>query len=80
MCQCVIGTCGGREYLIEKDIFAVSTFGRKVFEVAVLIDAMFLAELLPELGADCYFPQKVSQTYKGETVYRSYPGYVGVVV
>ena len=35
--------------LVEEDIFAVAAFRRKVLEVTVLIDAVFLAELLPEL-------------------------------
>jgi hypothetical protein len=39
--------------LVEKDIFAVAAFGSKVFEVAVAIDAVFLAQLLPELRAHC---------------------------
>jgi hypothetical protein len=38
--------------LVKKDIFAVATFGRKIFKVAVLTDAVLLAELLPELAAD----------------------------
>ena len=39
--------------LVEENIFAVTTFGRKVFEVAVLVDPMLLAQLLPELRAHC---------------------------
>lgn len=35
--------------LVEEDIFAVAAFCSKVFEVAIAIDAVFLAELLPEL-------------------------------
>jgi hypothetical protein len=38
--------------LVVKDIFAVAAFGRKVLEVPVLVDAMFLAKLLPELTAN----------------------------
>lgn len=44
--SCVVG-------LVEEDIFAVAAGGRKVFEIPVLVDAVFKAELLPELGADC---------------------------
>lgn len=40
-------------YLVEEDIFAVSTFSRKVFEVAVLVDAMFQTQLLPKLRTHC---------------------------
>jgi hypothetical protein len=39
--------------LVEEDVFAVAALGREVGEVAVLVDAVFLAELLPELAADC---------------------------
>lgn len=35
--------------LVEEDILAVAAFCRKVLEVAIAIDAVFLAELLPEL-------------------------------
>jgi hypothetical protein len=38
--------------LVEEDVFAVAAFGREVLEVAVLVDAVFEAELLPELRAD----------------------------
>ena len=38
--------------LVEEDVFAVAAFGRVVGEVAVAVDAVFLAELLPELRAD----------------------------
>jgi len=38
--------------LVEEDILAVAALGRKVLEVAVAIDAVFLAQLLPELLAD----------------------------
>lgn len=38
--------------LVIKDIFAVTAFGRKILEVPVLTDAVFLAKLLPELTAD----------------------------
>jgi hypothetical protein len=40
--------------LVIEDILSVAAFGRKVFEVTVLVDAMFLAELLPELAADWF--------------------------
>lgn len=42
---CVVG-------LVEEDVFAVAAFGREVFEVAVLVDAVFETKLAPELGAD----------------------------
>ena len=38
--------------LVEEDILAVAAFGRVGCEVAVLVDTVFLAELLPELAAD----------------------------
>lgn len=39
--------------LVEKDVLAVAPLGRKVLEVAILVDTVLLAELLPELAADC---------------------------
>ena len=39
--------------LVVKDVLAVAALGGKVFEIAVLADAVFLTELLPELTADC---------------------------
>lgn len=42
---CVVG-------LVEEDIFAVAAFGREGLEVAVAVDAMFEAQLLPELRTD----------------------------
>lgn len=38
--------------LIKEDIFSISTLSRKVLEVSILADAVFLAQLLPELTAD----------------------------
>lgn len=38
--------------LVEKDVFSVAAFGRKVFKVSILADAMLLAELLPKLAPD----------------------------
>jgi hypothetical protein len=38
--------------LVEEYVFAVAAFCRKVLEVAVAIDAVFLTELLPELLPD----------------------------
>lgn len=38
--------------LVEEDILAVAAFRRKVFEIAVLVDAVLLTQLLPELLAD----------------------------
>lgn len=38
--------------LVVEDIFAVAALGRKIFEVSVLADAVFLTELLPELASD----------------------------
>lgn len=40
-------------YLVEENILPIAALGRKVLEVAVLADAMLLAELLPELTAHC---------------------------
>ena len=39
--------------LVIEDVFAVTAFGRKVLEVPVLVDAVLLAQLLPELATDC---------------------------
>lgn len=39
--------------LIEENVFSVAALSRKVFEIAVLADAMLLTKLLPELLADC---------------------------
>ena len=39
-------------YLIEEDIFPVPTFRSEVFEVAILIYAVLLTQLLPELATD----------------------------
>jgi hypothetical protein len=50
--------------LVEEDVLAVAAFGRKVFEVAVAVDAVLLTQLLPELlpdavaalaGLQCYY-------------------------
>lgn len=38
--------------LVEENVFAVTAFGRKVFEVTVLRYAVLETELLPELAAD----------------------------
>ena len=35
--------------LVEEDVFAVAALGREVLEVAILVDAVLLAQLLPEL-------------------------------
>ena len=43
---CIVG-------LVKEDIFAVAAFGREVLEVAILIYAVFAAELLPEFAANC---------------------------
>lgn len=43
-----VGTC-----LVEEDILPVTALSREVFEVAVLVDAVLLAQLLPELAANC---------------------------
>lgn len=40
---------GFKGYLVEEDVFSVATLSRKVFQISILADAMFLAELLPEL-------------------------------
>ena len=39
--------------LVVEDILAVAALGRKVLQVPVLVDPMLLAELLPELTANC---------------------------
>jgi hypothetical protein len=45
--------------LVVEDVFAVAAFGREVLEVAVLVYAVLLAELLPELAAD-FTPRSVA--------------------
>lgn len=47
------GDVSGVVALVVEDVLAVTALGRKVLEVAILADAMFLAELLPELASDC---------------------------
>jgi hypothetical protein len=39
-------------YLVEEDVLPVSTFCCEAFEVAILTNAMLLAELLPKLAAN----------------------------
>ena len=38
--------------LVEEDVLAIAALGGKVLEVSILVDAMFLAKLLPELTAN----------------------------
>jgi hypothetical protein len=38
--------------LVEEDVLAVAALGRKVLQVAILVDAVLEAELLPELAPD----------------------------
>jgi hypothetical protein len=38
--------------LVEEDLLAVATLCRSVFEIPVLVDAVFLTQLLPELLPD----------------------------
>lgn len=47
------GDVSGVVALVVEDVLAVTALGRKVLEVAILADAVFLAELLPELASDC---------------------------
>jgi len=44
----------GSRHLVEEDILAITALGCEILEVAILADAVFLAELLPELTA--HFP------------------------
>ena len=39
--------------LIVEDVFAVAALGREVLQIPVLVDPVLLAELLPELAANC---------------------------
>ena len=39
--------------LVVEYIFAVAALGREVLQIPVLVDPVFLAELLPELAANC---------------------------
>lgn len=41
-----------KAYLIEEDVLSIPAFGRKVFQIAILADTMFLTQLLPKLTAD----------------------------
>lgn len=43
---CIVG-------LVEEDIFSITAFCCEVFEVSILVDSVFTAELLPEFAADC---------------------------
>jgi hypothetical protein len=45
--------------LVEEDILAVTAFCRKVLEVSILVDAVLLTQLLPELTANCYVSASV---------------------
>jgi hypothetical protein len=47
--------------LVEEDIFAVTSFAREILEVSVLVDAVFLAKLLPELRTD-WIPVRLATT------------------
>nr|AGU10944.1 hypothetical protein [uncultured organism] len=46
------GDVAGVVGLVEEYVFAVAALGREVLEVAVAVDAVFLAQLLPELLPD----------------------------
>lgn len=39
--------------LVVKHVFPIAALCREIFEVAVLVDPVLLAQLLPELAADC---------------------------
>lgn len=43
--SCVVG-------LVEEDVLAIAAFSRKVLEVAILANSMFLAKLLPKLASN----------------------------
>ncbi len=51
--------------LVEEDILTVAALNRIVSKVAGLVDAVFLAELLPELGADWEVAQSVMVADEG---------------
>lgn len=38
-------------YLVEEDVLAIPSLGRKVLEISILIDPVLLTQLLPELTA-----------------------------
>lgn len=38
--------------LVVENVLAVTALGRKVLEISITADAMFLAKLLPELASD----------------------------
>jgi len=44
---------GQHSYLVEEHILSITALGRKVFEVAILVDAVLLTELLPKLASHC---------------------------
>ncbi|KAG6239343.1 hypothetical protein E4U24_006884, partial [Claviceps purpurea] len=39
--------------LVVKHVLAIASLGGKVFEIAILANAMLQAELLPELASNC---------------------------
>lgn len=41
-----------KRYLVEEHIFPIPTLSRKLFEVPILTNAVFLTKLLPELAPD----------------------------
>lgn len=51
--------------LVEEDILPVAAFCRKVLEVAILVDAVFLAQLLPELASHCLDVSKAALVQGG---------------
>ena len=57
------GDVSGVVALVEEDVLAVAALARKVLEVAILVDAVFLAKLLPELAAN-YGIDKTSSAHR----------------
>lgn len=39
-------------YLVKEYVFSVPAFRRKVFQISILVDTMFLTKLLPELASN----------------------------
>jgi hypothetical protein len=55
--------------LVEEYVFAVAALSRKVLEVSIFIDAVFLTELLPELLPNAVAALASLQCYYLSTCY-----------
>ena len=63
-------------YLVEEDIFSVSSFCGKVFEITIFADSVFLTQLLPKLRAN--LPKRLMEVLvRGVTVVAALAGLDG---